>query len=334
MTTGTAIASGRPEDGRAVTGPQRRAPGSVAAPHPGDARRRRRDSLRTRFGPYLELAKPEITLLVALSSAGGFLLAPAAFDPGRLGLLLAAVILASAGAGALNHWMERDHDAAMRRTVGRPLPSGRLRPPAARSFGVLLAALGAGLGCLFVNLLTGGLVLLTVLLYLFAYTPLKRRSHWNTLVGTVPGALPALCGWTAATGSVGWGGIAAFSIVAAWQMPHFLPLAWMYREDYRQGGFVMLPVVDPSGRSTVRQTLFFAALLAGVSLWPFALSLAGWSYAVGAAALGGWFLRAAGAFYRTRAVPDARRVLMVSVRYLPALILLLVIDRLALGGLS
>ena len=223
MNTEAAIASGGPENGRAATGPQRR---SSAAPHPGSARRRRRESLRARLGPYLELAKPEITLLVALSSAGGFLLAPAAFDPGRLGLLLAAVILASAGAGALNHWMERDHDAAMRRTVGRPLPSGRLRPPAARSFGVLLAALGAGLGCLFVNLLTGGLVLLTVLLYLFAYTPLKRRSPWNTLVGTVPGALPALCGWTAATGSVGWGGIAAFSIVAAWQMPHFLPLAW------------------------------------------------------------------------------------------------------------
>ena len=284
--------------------------------------------------PYLELTKPEIALVVALSSAGGFLLAPAEFFGwGRLLLLLLGITLASGGAGALNHWVERDHDAGMRRTRGRPLPSGRLSPPAALVCGIGLAAAGTGVLWGFVNPLTGGLTLLTVLLYVFVYTPLKRRTHWNTLVGTVPGALPALCGWTAATGSVGWGGIAIFSILSAWQMAHFLPLAWMYREDYGQGGFVMLPAVDPSGRSTVRQTLFFTVLLAGLSLWPVALSLTGWLYFVGAAALAVWFMTAAAEFAWSRAVPDARRVLRVSIGYVPALILVLVVDRLVFGGL-
>ena len=285
--------------------------------------------------PYLELTKPEIALVVALSSAGGFLLAPAEFfDWGRLALLLLGVTLASGGAGALNHWIEREEDAGMRRTRGRPLPSGRLSPLAALASGTGLAATGTGVLILFVNLLTGGLTALTVLLYLFLYTPLKRRTHWNTLVGTVPGALPALCGWTAATGSFGWGGIAIFSILAAWQMAHFLPLAWMYREDYGQGGFVMLPAVDPSGRSTVRQTLFFTVLLAGLSLWPVALSLAGWPYFVGAAALAVWFMTVAAEFYWSRTISDARRVLKASIAYIPALIAVRVVDRVVLGGFS
>lgn len=291
--------------------------------------------MRLSLTPYLELTKPEIALVVALSSAGGFLLAPGeSFDGGRLALLLLGVTLASGGAGALNHWIEREEDAGMRRTRGRPLPSGRLSPPAAFASGIGLAAVGAGLLGGFVNPLTGGLTLVTVLVYLFVYTPLKRRTHWNTLVGTVPGALPALCGWTAATGSVGWGGIAIFSILVAWQMAHFLPLAWMYREDYRQGGFVMLPAVDPSGRSTVRQTLFFSVVLAALSLWPAALSLTGWPYFVGAAGLAIWFMTAAAEFYWSRGVPDARRVLRASIAYVPALILVLVVDRVAFAGVG
>lgn len=286
-----------------------------------------------RLTPYLELTKPEIALVVALSSAGGFLLAPAAFFGwGRLVLLLLGVILASGGAGALNHWVEREADAGMRRTRGRPLPSGRLSPPAALGSGIGLAAAGTGVLGLVVNPLTGGLTLLTVLLYVFVYTPLKRRTHWNTLVGTVPGALPALCGWTAATGSVGWGGIAMFSILVAWQMAHFLPLAWMYRDDYGKGGFVMLPAVDPSGRSTVRQTLFFSVALAALSLWPAALWLTGWIYFVGAAGLAIWFMTAAAEFAWSRGVPDARRVLKASIAYVPALMLVLAVDRVLLGG--
>lgn len=288
--------------------------------------------MRPNLTPYLELTKPEIALVVALSSAGGFLLAPVeSFAWERFALLLLGVTLASGGAGALNHWVEREADAGMRRTRGRPLPSGRLAPPAALGSGIGLAAVGTGVLGLLINPLTGGLTLLTVLIYVLVYTPLKRRTHWNTLVGTVPGALPALCGWTGATGSLGWGGVAMFSILVAWQMAHFLPLAWMYREDYRQGGFVMLPAVDPSGRSTARQTLLSTVLLAALSLWPVALSLAGWIYFLGAAALAIWFMTAAAEFRWSRGKPDARRVLKASIAYVPALIGVLVMDRVLLG---
>ncbi len=283
---------------------------------------------------FVELTKPEITLLVVLSSVGGFLLAPAEFfDTARFVFLLIGVTLTSAGASALNHWIERDLDGAMRRTMNRPLPAGRLSSDAARNFGCILLAAGVGLLCPLTNPLTGVLALATALLYLFVYTPLKRRSKWNTLVGTLPGALPALGGWTAATGSVGWGGVAAFSILAAWQMPHFLALAWMYRKDYERGGHVMLPIADPSGRSTVNQTFFFTLLLAALSLWPAALALTGWIYAPAAAALGAWFIRTSYVFYRSCHVQDARRVLKVSIYYVPALVLALLVDRIILGGL-
>ena len=300
------------------------------AAHPAQTGGDRAQALRS----YLELAKPEITLLVALSSAGGFFLAPTpSIDLGRLLWLLVGVTLASAGASALNHWIERERDGAMRRTMHRPLPSGRMAPSAALYFGAGLAAAGVGLLCPLVNPLTGMLAMATVLLYLFAYTPLKPRSRWNTLVGTLPGALPALGGWTAATGAIGWGGVAAFSILAAWQMPHFLALAWMYRKDYERGGYAMLTATDPTGRATTGQTLFFTLLLVALSLWPVALSLVGWGYALGAVALGGWFLHAAIAFRRSRDVRDARRVLRVSIWYIPALVLALLIDRVALSGI-
>ena len=283
---------------------------------------------------YLELTKPEITLLVALSSVGGYLLAPTpSFDVARFAFLVVGVSLTGAGASALNHWIERDYDRAMRRTMNRPLPAGRIPADAARNFGFTLLAAGVGLLCPLTNPLTGVMALTTALLYLFVYTPLKRRSKWNTLVGTLPGALPALGGWTAATGSVGWGGIAAFSILAAWQMPHFLALAWMYRKDYERGGHVMLPNADPSGRSTVNQTLCFTVLLAALSLWPAALALTGWFYAAVAVLLGAWFLQASYAFYRSYHVHDARRVLKVSIYYVPALVLALALDR-VLSGLS
>ena len=283
---------------------------------------------------YLELTKPEITLLVALSAVAGFILAPnAAFDIVRFVVLIVGVCLTSAGASVLNHWLERDMDGRMKRTMSRPLPAGRISPDAARNFGAVLIAAGVGLLCPLTNPLTGVLALAAALLYIFVYTPLKRVTAWNTLIGTLPGALPALGGWTAATGSIGWGGLAMFGILAAWQMPHFLSLAWMYRKDYERGGYVMLPVRDPDGRSTVRQTLGYTALLVALSVAPNVLGLTGWLYAVGAAGLGGWSLHAAVAFYRTYAVQDARRVLRISIVYIPALVLALLLDRIFVGGL-
>ena len=190
-----------------------------------------------------------------------------------------------------------------------------------------------GLLCPLTNPLTGVLALCTTLLYLFVYTPLKRRTKWNTLVGTLPGALPALGGWTAATGSIDWGGVAAFCILVTWQMPHFLSLAWMYRKDYARGGHVMLPVTDPTGRSTARQTLFFTVLLLPCSLLPMAWSLAGWFYLAAAGGLGLWFLHAAWAFYREVGTRQARRVLRTSIWYVPVLVFALIIDRALFGGL-
>jgi len=282
---------------------------------------------------FIELTKPEITFLVTLSSIGGFALAPDEhFDVVAFAALLIGVCLTSAGASTLNHWLERDNDALMRRTMNRPLPAGRISSNAARNFGCILISAGVGLLCPLTNPLTGAIALATALMYLFVYTPLKRHSTWNTLVGTFPGALPALGGWTAATGSVGWGGAAVFGILAAWQMPHFLALAWMYRKDYERGGYVMLPVTEPDGRSTVRQTLFFTFVLVTLSFTPVMLGLIGWLYGAGAGVLGIWFLFAAAAFYRSYSMQDARRVLRVSIAYIPALVLIMLIDRIVIGG--
>ncbi len=291
-------------------------------------------SRRAVFRDYLELTKPEITFLVALSSVAGYILAPAAyFDFLSFFFLIVGVSLTSAGASALNHWLEWEKDALMRRTMSRPLPAGRISPASARNFGAAFVALGVAILCPLTNPLTGVLALATALLYLFVYTPLKQLTTWNTLIGTLPGALPALGGWTAATGSIGWGGVAVFGILAAWQMPHFLSLAWMYRKDYERAGYEMLPVKEPDGRSTVRQTLAYTVALAAVSLAPTFLGLSSWLYAAGALILGAWFLHAAIAFYKSYEVQDARQVLRISIAYIPALVLLMILDRLLLGGL-
>lgn len=283
---------------------------------------------------YIDLTKPEITFLVVLSSVGGFVLASShTFAIGSFLVLVIGVCLTSAGAGALNHWLERDEDSLMRRTMNRPLPDGRISPKAARNYGCTLIAAGVGLLCPLTNPLTGVMALAAALIYLYVYTPLKQHSTWNTLVGTIPGALPALGGWTAATGSIGLGGAAMFGILAAWQMPHFLSLAWMYRKDYARAGYVMLPVAEPDGASTVRQTLFYTLVLVILSFVPNILGLSGWLYGIGAAALGCWFLQSAAAFYRSYSVQDARRVLRVSIGYIPALVLLLILDRIIGAGL-
>ena len=223
--------------------------------------------------------------------------------------------------------MERRYDAQMRRTANRPLPAGRIAPGAAFFFGAGLTLTGVATMLFLVNLPTALLAALTVLLYLFVYTPLKRRTKYNTLVGTIPGALPALGGFTAATGTLGLGGWALFAILALWQMPHFLSLAWMYRKDYARAGYAMLPVLEPDGHSTVRQTLFFAILLGIASILPTAVGVTGWVYLAGALVLSVWFLLPTYAFYRSRTTRDARRVLVGSILYIPLLVVLIFADR-------
>jgi len=279
---------------------------------------------------YWALTKPEISFLVAISALAGFLLgSPASIDVFTLFVTLIGIVLTSGGSGVLNHYLERTLDGEMRRTALRPLPAGRISPVAALRFGSFLVAAGLALLCPLTNPLTGVLAAVTVVLYLFVYTPLKRITRYNTLVGTIPGALPALGGWTAATGTLEPGGWAVFAVLACWQMPHFFALAWMYRKDYSRAGYAMLPVVAPEGRSTAFQILFFTLLLLLSSLVPFALGLAGWLYLACVIPLGLWFLRPVTRFFRTHTVQDARRVLMGSILYIPLWVAAILLDRLA-----
>jgi len=286
-------------------------------------------TLRNLFVDYLSLTKPEITFLVTISALGGFLLgSPAQIPISTLVALLTGVALSSSGGAALNLYLERENDAAMRRTEQRPLPSGRIRPRAALLMGIGCALAGVTILFQFTNPLTSALALLSIFLYVLLYTPLKRRTKYNTLVGTIPGALPALGGWTAATGSLGVGGWIIFSILLIWQLPHFFSLAWMYRKDYGRAGFQMLPVVEPDGLSTGRQVLFSSVMLLIASVLPFAVGLSGVIYLVGAVLVSLWLLQSSFQFYRSLSNLDARRVLKASIFHIPVLVMVLIFDRL------
>jgi protoheme IX farnesyltransferase len=279
---------------------------------------------------WVTLAKPEITFLVTITAAAGFLLgSPDGVAWGRFLATLVGVALASAGGATLNHVYEHPLDALMRRTAARPLPGGRIAPTSATWFGLALVAAGLGLLCPLANPLTGVLAAITVILYVLVYTPLKRRTTLNTIVGTIPGALPALGGWTAATGNLAAPGWILFAVLVFWQIPHFLALAWMYRGDYARAEFRMLPVVAPGGRSTAIHVVVASALMIVASLLPFVAGIAGPVYAFGAAAAGIAFVRPVAAFSRTLDNAGARRLLRATVYYIPLLLALVIVDRLA-----
>ncbi len=297
-----------------------------AAPAAADAPASPR-SLGAVLWDYLVLVKPEISSVVTLSAFAGFLVgSPAGLDGGVLFWAMLGTALCAGGVGMLNHVLERRYDAQMKRTAARPLPAGQVDPDVARRVGILLVCAAVGILCPLVNALTAILAALTAVLYLFVYTPLKRMTKWNTLIGTVPGALPALGGYTAATGHLGAGGWAVFGILACWQMPHFLSLAWMYRKDYERGDYAMLPVVEPEGDSTAAQMMGFAALLVPVSVLPVLTDTAGVIYGIGVVPLGLWFLWTTIVFNGERTGQKARRVLKASVLYIPALVALLMVD--------
>lgn len=284
---------------------------------------------RSKIADYFTLTKPEITFLVTISAIAGFLLGTAGpMDLPAFFALIVGVALSSAGGAAFNHYIEREKDAQMRRTSNRPLPSGRINPTNVLIFAGLFSVSGVALLLFYCNLVTGVLAALTIVLYIFLYTPLKRHTKYNTFVGTIPGALPALGGWTAATGSFGFGGWIIFSILVIWQLPHFFALAWMYRKDYGRAGFQMLPVVEPSGRSTARQMLISAILLFFTSLLPSAVGLTGMLYFIGVFIIGLWLIATCVTFYKTLSNTDARRVLKTSVFHIPILVVLLIVDRL------
>ena len=281
---------------------------------------------------YLELTKPRITWLILMSTAVGYYFGHRALGSAEWNLLsiLHAILgtgLIASGTAALNQWYEREADAKMYRTAKRPIPDGRLAPNRALMFGTILSVIGFAELSLFLNPLTGALGALTLLSYLFIYTPLKQRTHLSTLIGAFPGAMPPLIGYAAANGSLTAEAWILFAILFLWQFPHFLAIAWMYREDYARAGIVMLPVVQPSGESTARQMVLYSLALIPVSMLPTAFGMSGKLYVAGAMALGLWFLYSGLRVAFDRTILRARRVLIVSVYYLPLIYGLMLLDR-------
>jgi protoheme IX farnesyltransferase len=276
-----------------------------------------------------DLTKARLTLLVLLTTLVGFYLGTAGATNYALLLhtLLGTALLAS-GAAALNQLLEREYDARMRRTQGRPLPAGHLTPETVLLFGGVCSVSGLCYLALAVNHLTCVLGAITLLTYLFIYTPLKRVTWLNTAVGAIPGAIPPLMGWTAAHGQLTPEGWALFGILALWQLPHFFAIAWIYRDEYSKAGFVMLPSVDADGARTGAQAVSHTIALLGVSLIPFALKLAGPVYLVGALLLGAAYAGFAIKFARQLSLRSAKHLFFSSIVYLPLLLTLLVCDKL------
>ncbi len=281
-----------------------------------------------RTADYLALAKPRLNLLVLVTTWAGLYLG----SPGGVALpLLVHTLLGTAlvagGAAALNQAWERRTDALMRRTRIRPLPAGRLTTSEGAWFGIVLSALGLVELSWGVNTVAAAVAAATLISYVLVYTPLKVRTSLATIVGAFPGALPPVIGWAAATGDISLEALVLFGIVFFWQMPHFLAIAWMYKDDYARAGIPMLPVVEPDGRRTGRQALIHATALWPVSLLPAVIGLAGPAYLAVATVLGIVFIWRAGTFARSRSIGSARALFGFSILYLPLLLGALVIDR-------
>ena len=274
---------------------------------------------------YLELSKSRIVMMVLITTAAGYFFAAPHVDWTLLFNALIGTALVAAGTNALNQYVEREHDAKMRRTRLRPLPDGRITPRAALLFSISISIIGTVYLGLAVNWLTAGLGALTLLTYIFIYTPLKRVSTICTLIGAVPGAIPPLMGWTAATGSLGTGGWIVFGILFFWQLPHFMAISWMYRDDYARGGFAMLAVQDDEGRVTALHAVFYSFALLTVSVLPPLFGLATYVYLVGAIAAGTALTVASFFFLADRTPRSARRLFMASNIYLIVAMLLLVL---------
>ncbi len=285
-------------------------------------------SLR-RSALYLELGKARLSALVLLTTAVGFALGErGSVDWLRLAWTLVGTGLAALGANALNEWLEADRDAQMRRTRQRPLPARRIGRREALLFGIVSGAVGPALLLALVNVAAAALALAALLIYVLLYAPLKTRSVCNTLVGAVVGALPPLIGWVAATGGrTAPGAWILAGILFLWQTPHFLALAWLYRDDYARGGFRMLPMVDPRGHLTGCVVVMYTLVLLALTLLPVLVGMAGWWYAAGALLLGSALVILSAALERRRTDSAARRVFVASVVYLPLLLGLMVLDR-------
>jgi protoheme IX farnesyltransferase len=283
-----------------------------------------------KIGAFMELTKPRIAIMLVLTSAAGFYLGSATgtfhwllFVNAMLGITLIAF-----GVATLNQYWERDLDKLMERTATRPLPTGKLTATEALVFGIALCAVSEVYLALAVNLLTAGLGLTVIIGYVLMYTPLKTRTPISTAVGAIPGAMPPLMGWTAAANMITYEALAIFWLLFIWQFPHFLAIANMYKEQYRAAGIRMLPVVEKEGKNTAFQIVFFNVIMLPVSVLPYFLGTSGIFYLIGAIVLGLWFLYAGIVAARAKTPETSRKLLMVSVMYLPLIFFLMVVNSL------
>ena len=276
---------------------------------------------------FVALTKPRLNLLVVLTSAAGYYLGSVTSpDLMKMAQAVVGTALVAGGSAVLNQVYERDTDARMRRTRMRPLPDRRVTVQEAAVFGGVLSLAGLAVLAFATNWVAAALALATLVIYLAVYTPMKRTSGLSTLVGAGPGALPAVIGWSASRGNIAIGGWTLFAIVFLWQIPHFMAITWMYRDDYRSAGFPMLPVVEPDGLRTGQQALLYAAALLPVSLAPTVVGLAGWIYFGLALVLGIGLIILSAAFARSRTDRSARTLFLASIIYLPLIWTAMVLD--------
>ena len=282
----------------------------------------------TRASDFVALAKPRLNFLVVVSALAGYAMAGGdTLDFLKVLCTVAGTGLVASGASAFNQLIERETDGLMNRTRLRPLPDRRLQPADAMVFAAVLSLAGLAVLALGVNGLSAVVAFTTLVTYAVIYTPLKKRTSFATVIGAIPGALPPVIGWAAAQNAITQGAWVLFGIVFLWQLPHFLAIAWIYREDYARAGLPMLPVVEPEGRSTARQAVFYAAAVVPLSLAPTLIGLTGLAYFAGALALGLIFLALALRFAQSRSVADARRLFFGSIVYLPLLWVLMIASR-------
>ncbi len=285
-------------------------------------------SLREKLAAYFELTKPRIAFMLVLTSAAGFYLGTDTnFDFILFINAMIGITLLAFGVATLNQVWERKTDALMERTAKRPLVVGKITFSEALIFGILQCVVAEIYLTFLVNGLTALLGLIVIVGYVLLYTPLKTRTSASTAIGAIPGALPPLMGWTSASNEITLGAWILFALLFLWQFPHFLAIAWMYREQYGKAGILMLPVIEPEGKITAKQIVIFTILLLPISLAPFFIGLAGWVYLIGASLLGIWFLSASIGAARAKTNEKARKLLLVSVIYLPLIFLLMVFNK-------
>ena len=277
---------------------------------------------------YIDLMKPNILIMVLITTILGYYLgSDGKIVWNHIIWMLFGTSLSAGGAGVLNQYLEREQDKIMDRTCKRPIPSGIISPQNALIFGIITVISGTIILVVKTNILTGFLSLLTAFMYVLIYTPMKKITWLNTSLGSIPGALPPIGGWTAASNSIDSGAWVLFAILYLWQHPHFFAIAWMCKEDYRKAGFKMLPVIEPNGRRTIRQIFWHLSLLFPISLLPFLIGMNGIIYLIGALIITLYYFLSALPMIYNKSYKNASRILRASVLYLPAMMIIIIIDK-------